>query len=120
MGKPGDANNVYYASWFFFYSFGPDFIPRREGYSLNFKDPTANKPVPGGNGVSEADVIEAFRMAHPDRSVVMLSVETSKGDLDLKVKMNQALTKFREDGQPLLSLPPLGSPAKQVEMISDC
>jgi len=115
MGKPGDANNVYYVSWFKFYSFGPDLTPRDEGLSLNFKDSTTNKPVPGGNGISEVDVIEAFRKAHPSHSVVILSIEPFKGDL--AVKMNQALMKFKEDGQALLMLPPLKSPTKQAETI---
>lgn len=115
MGKPGDANHVYYADWFEFYSFGSDLNPRSEGGALNFKDPNTRKAVPGGNGVSEVDVIEAFRKANPNRSVVMLSIEPFKGNLE--VKMNQALQKFREDGQALLALPPLEAPTNHIEPI---
>lgn len=111
MGKPGDANNTYYADWFKFYSFGPDLFPRSEGTSLNFKDPTTHKAVPGGNGISEADVIESFRKAHPDRTVVVLEIEPDQGDLD--VKMHQAILKYKEEGQSLLTLPPLEAPSKE-------
>ena len=115
MGKPGDPNNVYYAAWFEFYSFGSDLNPRSEGSSLNFKDPTTHRAVSGGNGVSEVDVIEAFRKANPGRTVVMLNIDPFKGDLE--AKMNQALQKYREDGQAILSLSPFEAPVKREEII---
>ena len=115
MGKPGDASNVYYASWFAFYSLAPDLSPRFEGISLNFKDPTTHKPLSGSNGISEVDVIEAFRKAHPEESVVLLEIEPFKGDLE--VQINLALQKFKKDGQSLLTLPPLDATSKQTEII---
>lgn len=104
MGKPGDANNIYYADWFKFYSFGLDGTPRSEGSALNFKDPDTHKPVPGGNDISEVDVVEAFRKSNPGKTLVMLSIEPSKGALEDKMK--QALEQFKKDGQALLKLSP--------------
>lgn len=113
MGKPGDLNNVYYAEWFEFYSYSPGGNPQSEGGALNFKDRDTHKPVSGGTGVSEVDIIEKFRLANPGRSVVVLKIEPFKGNLE--AKMYGALMKYREDGQALLELPPIESQAKQME-----
>ena len=113
MGKPGDLNNIYNASWFEFYTYGSDSKPHSEGCSINFKDPSTNKLVSGGNGISEVDVIESFREANCGRSIVLLSINSFKGTLESK--MNQALMKFREDGQALLVFPPIETSTKQAD-----
>jgi len=112
MGKPGDAKNPYHARWFEFYTLDAEGTPKHEKTSIRFMENDRPVEVSGGNGISEVDAIEAFRKAHPNQAVIMLSIEPSKKLLSDRI--SDALSKYEKDKEALLSLPPYEK-SKQAE-----
>lgn len=112
MGKPGDYKNVYHAKWFEFYSFGEDGEPRHEKTSLNFT--SGGVAVPGGNGISEVDALEAFRAEHTHQKIVVLRIKYSQKELG--ERMAEARSEYKKGSkEPMLVFPPEPDEQQQTE-----